>query len=123
MAKYQFQISDDGSTVEAALKVLSMLQDKDYSVSVDSDKHVLTITAGEKDAQRKAIKKELRKARRKLFWINVWKHFCNWWAQKGYWVTVLGWVPVLVLSCGGDIKSSIIVSIWIDVMVIIFSIS
>ena len=70
-----------------------------------------------------SVKKKLGKARRKLFWINVWKHFCNWWAQKRYCVTVLGLVPVLVLGCGGDIKLSIVVSIWIDVMMIMFSIS
>lgn len=123
MAEYHFKLDNDESTVGTVIKVLSMLQGKDYSASIDSDKHILTITTNEKDSHWKAVKKKLGKARRKLFWINVWKHFCNWWAQKGYWVTVLGWVPVLVLSCGGDIKSSIIVSIWIDVMVIIFSIS
>lgn len=122
MAKYQFQISDDGSTVEAALKVLSMLQDEDYSVSVDSDKHILTITAGEKDTQQKAIKRELKKSRWKLFRKSTWQHICNWIARKGYWLVVLIGAPILVLNCNGDIKLEIATSIWIDVMIITSSI-
>lgn len=122
MAKYQFQISNDGSTAEAALKVLAMLQDKDYSVSVDSDKHILTITAGEKDTQRNAIKKELKKSRWKLFWRSAWKRICNWIARKGYWLVVLIGAPIFVLNCNGDIELEIMTSIWIDVMIITSSI-
>lgn len=123
MAKYQFQINDDGSTVEAALKVLSMLQDEDYSVSVDSDKHVLTITAGEKDAQRKAIKKELRKSRWKLFWKNAWKHISNWYDRKGYWVGMLLFMPMFGSTVGGDTAVSIMAGIAIDLWMIVFLMS
>ena len=123
MAEYHFKLDNDESTVGTVIKVLSMLQGKDYSASIDSDKHILTIITNETGSRWKVVKKKLGKARRKLFWINVRKHFCNWWAQKGYCVTMLGWVPVLVLGCGRDIKLSIVVSIWIDVMMIMLSIS
>lgn len=123
MAKYQFQISDDGSMIEAALKVLSMLQDEDYSVSVDSDKHILTITAGEKGAQRKAIKKELRKSRWKLFWKNARKYISNWYDRKGYWVGMLLFMPMFGSTVGGDTAVSIMAGIAIDLWMIVFLMS
>lgn len=121
MAKYRFQISNDGSTVEAVLKVLAMIQNKDYSVSVDSDKHVLTIVAGEKNAQQKVIKRELRKSRWKLFRKSSWKHICRWVAHRGYWIPMLIAVPILVVFCEGDTISKTLIGIWIDVMILILS--
>lgn len=121
MVKYQFQISNDGSTVEAVLKVLAMIQNKDYSVSVDSDKHVLTIVVGEKNTQQKVIKRELRKSCWKLFWKSSWKHIRHWVAHRGYWIPMLIAVPILVVFCEGDTISKTLIGIWIDVMILILS--
>lgn len=124
MAKYRFKISDDGSTVGAALKVLAMIQDKEeYSATVDANTHILTITIKDEDAQWSTIKKTLRRSRWKSICQNIWKWFCDWWAQKSYWFIVLLEVPFLVVSCNGDIVQSIAVSAVIDVMIIMFLMS
>lgn len=95
------------------LKVLAMIQDKDYSVSVDSDKHILTvITNGEK--------KKLKKARRKVSWVRTWKKLRDWYDRKGYWVGVLLFIPNFGLTVGSDTATSIMAGIALDIWMIVF---
>lgn len=89
MAEYHFKIADDGNAMDAMLKMLSMLQDQDYSVSVDADNHTLTVVTKGKKPRNNSVKKTIKKTRRKLFWKNAWKRICDWVHRKGYWIITL----------------------------------
>lgn len=121
MAKYNFKIADDGSTMDSMLKMLSMLQDQDYSVSVDADNHTLTVITEGKRTQNNSVKKTIKKTRRRLLWRKAWKSICHWVAQKGYWIPVLIGVPIIILGCRTDLVSLIMAAIWIDAIILVFS--
>ncbi len=121
MTEYHIKLDDNEATADAVLKVLGMVYHKGYDVSLDAAEHVITITTKEEDTRQNTIKKTLKKVRRKLFWRSIWKSICRWVARKGYWISVLIGVPIIVLGCRTDTASSIMIAIWIDTMIILFS--
>lgn len=123
MAKYNFKIADDGSTMDSMLKMLSMLQDQDYSVSVNADNHTLTVITEGKRTQNNSVKKTIKTTRCRLFWLKVWRKFCDWYMRKGYWLILIVCLPIMEVAIGHDIISLTEASVIMETWIIVFLIS
>lgn len=113
MAKYNFKIADDGSTMDSMLKMLSMLQDQDYSVSVDADNHTLTVITEGKRTQNNSVKKTIKKTRRRLLWRKAWRKLCDWVRRKGDWIITLLFIAAYIMCStkGSNLWTTVAVEI------------
>lgn len=125
MTEYHIKLDDNEATGDAVLKVLGTVYHKGYDVSLNAAERVITITTKEKDTRRDTVKKTLKEVHHKLFWMKVWRKFCDWYMRKGYWSVLIVCLPLLeiLVFLEHDIGYSIMISATMEVWIIAFLIS